>query len=72
MPIPAFVSLVFAVVFFLKIWSYAHANRWYRTEAERKAKEKMSGKKSRRFSVPAVNTMVPDTVYPNNLTERGH
>lgn len=30
MPIPAFASLIMVVVFFLKIWSYAQANRWYR------------------------------------------
>ena len=57
MPMPAFATLILVIAYFLKVWSYAHANRWYRTEAETKAKEKANANKM---------------VYPNNLTERVH
>ena len=57
MPLPAFGVLIIAIVYFLKLWSYAHANRWYRDEAIRNSREQMRRRGSRRIrslSVPSI------------------
>ena len=57
MPLPAFGVLIIAIVYFLKLWSYAHANRWYRDEANRNSREQMRRRGSRRIrslSVPSI------------------
>jgi len=75
MPVPATFALIFAIVFFLKLWSYAQANRWYREEAARQSRETIySRSKARRIrsiSVPDVRQLEIDDgkiMYPNNLT----
>jgi len=76
MPVPAIFALIFAIVFFMKLWSYAHANRWYREEAARQSKESLYSRRvSRRvrsLSVPSIREIedTDDTklIYPNNLT----
>ena len=59
MPVPAIFSLIFAIVFFMKLWSYAQANRWYREESIRLIKETLYSRRGtlrrvRSVSVPSV------------------
>ena len=46
-----------AIVYFLKLWSYAHANRWYRDEAIRNSREQMRRRGSRRIRSLSVPTL---------------
>ena len=57
MPLPAFGVLIMAIVYFLKLWSYAHANRWYRDEAIRNSREQMRRRGSRRIRSLSVPTL---------------
>ena len=57
MPLPAFGVLIVAIVYFLKLWSYAHANRWYRDEAIRNSREQMRRRGSRRIRSLSVPTL---------------
>ena len=57
MPLPAFGVLIIAIVYFLKLWSYAHANRWYRDEAIRNSREQMRRRGSRRIRSLSVPTL---------------
>jgi len=76
MPVPAIFSLIFAIVFFMKLWSYAQANRWYREESIRLTKETLYSRRGtlrrvRSVSVPSAREIEfddPKLIYPNNLT----
>ena len=76
MPVPATFSLIFAIVFFMKLWSYAQSNQWYREEAARQSKESLYSRRNRlrrvrSVSVPSMHEIEFDEkklVYPNNLT----
>ena len=46
-----------AIMYFLKLWSYAHANRWYRDEAIRNSREQMRRRGSRRIRSLSVPTL---------------
>ncbi|CBY24599.1 unnamed protein product [Oikopleura dioica] len=72
MPIPSFISLIISIVFFLKMWSYSQANRWYSAKSAAMTTEnvKQNKKRKRRMSMPSTTAddKQVEMMYPNNLT----